>query len=322
MQAIIGIGVGGLVALAILFYYRGLWKSAEPVDDPCTSPVDPAGGGLTERHERSHMSQRALRASLGLAVALGFGFMPFLWDCLSMGDPSQYKDEVPTCLCFGIADFCLAIIGACIFWAVRDKRLRPMQGLPLFVTGAVVVLFVPLPLMRCSRVFWPDAFTGGNTAVLVLGFLMMVPHGFVGLVVFCLSLGFVRFSCHPEKTAEAKNVDTSNTPNSPDVRSKCSRPSSRLSGRAIALLVGLLHFLVQLGVSYVALTYAGGPDMPTPVFDIVAAVVFFPLVDAAYFLSGNPPLVFLAAIMDNILWGAVAGVIAEFLKWRRGHRVH
>ena len=315
MQAIIGIGIGSLVALAILFFYRGPWKSTEPVDDPCTSPVDRAGGGLTGRRERSHVSQRALRTSLGLAVGLGFGFVPYLADCVLMGNPSKYQDEVPMCVCFGIADFCLAIVGTWIFWAVRDERLRPVQALPLFVAAAIVALFVPLPLMRCSRSFWPDAFTGGNTDVLFLGFLIMVPHAVVGLVVFCLSLGFDRFSRQGEKTAEAKKANASNASNSPDVRLPYSRASGHSSVRPIAILVGLLHFLVQLGVCYFVFIYAGGPDMPTPVLDCTAAVVYFPFAVAVYFLlpQANPMLLIASCFANSVLWGVVAGMVARRL---------
>jgi len=73
----------------------------------------------------------------------------------------------------------------------------------------------------------------------------------------------------------------------------------------------LAHLVAQVLVVFLALIHSGGPGEPTPILDVLAAIVAFPFVLAHYHSGGHGLVCFLLlGFADSLLLGCIAGLIA------------
>ena len=144
------------------------------------------------------MKRAVRRTCIGLGSGLGFGLLPWAYilvGYVQMGGMYWSRDWYVCIASYGLANFILAVVGVSIFWAVRDSRLRRASAALLFLGVAVGSVFVPGALMIGSKPFLPYIFSGDGGWLIMLSPFGMALFAAVALVVFCISLVFVRWHC-------------------------------------------------------------------------------------------------------------------------------
>jgi hypothetical protein len=122
---------------------------------------------------------------------------------------------------------------------------------------------------------------------------------------------------------DANNPYASPQTGSP-IATESNRKLSALWRWVVGGVVALVHAAAQVAMFFLALMLAGGPAEPTPVFDAVAAIIYFPLPLLGYLTLERPTpwLMLTLAVTNSLVWGCagawvVPGIVAELFRcWR------